>query len=208
MGISNRVFNDYFHVPKRFPRLPPQPLFALCELWPPGGSGCRALLKADAIVVLGCTPSSRLRRRVERGVQLYRQGVAPVVLLSGGGSGPEPEAEIMRRAASACGIPEATLLVEPNSQDTIGNARESAALLHARGWRTVALVSDRTHLPRAALLFRLAGIEVVGRSGVPSRSLVAEAAAAVREALALPLCLLRALVTGRETRRRRPMRGR
>jgi uncharacterized SAM-binding protein YcdF (DUF218 family) len=164
---------------------------------------------ADAIVVLGCAPSARLERRVARGVRLYRQGVAPtMMLLSGGGRGPEPEAEIMRRAALAYGVQPSALLVEPHSRDTLGNARESAVVLHARGWRAVALVSDRTHLPRAALLFRLAGVKVAARSGVRSGSLLAEAGAALREALALPPSLLRALVRGPATRRRAPMRGR
>lgn len=163
---------------------------------------------ADAIVVLGCAPSAALERRIERGVRLYREGVAPVLLTAGGGGGPEPEALIMRRAALARGVPATALVTEPNSRDTLGNARETAALLRSRGWRRIVLVSDRTHLPRAVLLFRLAGIEIVGRSGVRRRSPVREIAAAVREAMALPYSLLRALATGRENRHRRPNCGR
>jgi len=157
--------------------------------------GDKILLKADAIVVLGCRESLRLTRRIERGIQLHRKGAAPILLLSGGGSGAEPEAEIMRRAALAFGVPEAALLVEPNSRDTLGNARESAALLRARRWRKIVLVSDRTHLPRAALLFRLSGIEVAGCSGVRSRSALLEAGAVLREMAALPRSLFRALAT-------------
>jgi uncharacterized SAM-binding protein YcdF (DUF218 family) len=130
--------------------------------------------------------------------------VAPVMLLSGGGSGPEPEAEIMRRAAVARGVPDAALLLEPNARDTLGNARETAVLLHSRGWHKIVLVSDRTHLPRAGLLFRLAGIEVVGRSGVHPRSALQELAAAIREAMALPRSLLRASATARESRHQPP----
>jgi len=161
-----------------------------------------SLPKADAIVVLGCALSARLRRRVERGVRLCQEGVAPVLLLSGGGSGPVPEAEIMRRLALARGVPEAALLIEPNSRDTIGNARETAGLLRTHGLRSVVLVSDRAHLPRAALLFRLAGVEVAGRSGVRSPSLTKEIGAAIREMAALPWSLVRALVTGRGSRHR------
>jgi uncharacterized SAM-binding protein YcdF (DUF218 family) len=161
--------------------------------------------KADVIVVLGCPPSARLTRRIERGVQLYRQWVAPFVLMSGGGSGPEPEAEIMRRAALARGIPQAALLIESNSRDTLENARETATMLSARGWRKIVLVSDDTHLPRAAILFRLAGVEVVGRSGVHSNSHATEIGAAIREAIALPRSLVRALGTKRDQRPRRPM---
>jgi uncharacterized SAM-binding protein YcdF (DUF218 family) len=162
----------------------------------------RSLPKTDAIVVLGCKPAARLRRRVECGVRLYRKGVAPVLLLSGGGNGPEPEAEIMLRIALALGAPQAALLIEPNSRDTVGNARETAIVLRAHGLRSVVLVSDRAHLRRAALLFRLAGVAVVGRSGVRSPSLPREIVATIREMAALPCSLVRALITGRESGRR------
>jgi uncharacterized SAM-binding protein YcdF (DUF218 family) len=152
------------------------------------------LLKADAIVVLGCPPSARLQRRVERGVRLYRKAVAPVLLLSGGGRGKVPEAEIMRSAALSRGVPPAALLIEPNSRKTVDNARETAGLLHAHGLSTIVLVSDRTHLPRAAMLFRLAGVEILGRSGARSASLVKEIGAAIREAAALPWSLARAIL--------------
>jgi uncharacterized SAM-binding protein YcdF (DUF218 family) len=145
--------------------------------------------KADAIVVLGCKSSARRRRRVECGVRLCREGVAPVLLLSGGGSGPEPEAEIMLRIALAHGVPQAALLIEARSRDTLGNARETALLLRAHDLRTVVLVSDRTHLPRAALLFRVAGIVVAGQSGIRSPSLLTELGTAIREMAALPWSL-------------------
>ncbi len=149
--------------------------------------------QADAIVVLGCPPSARLRRRIECAVRLYREGAAPLLLLSGGGHGPKPEAEIMRLMALARGVRQAALLIEPHSRDTLGNARETAALLRAHGLRTVMLVSDRVHLPRAALLFRLAGVAIAGRSGVRSRSPLQEIGSAIREMAALPWSLARAL---------------
>jgi uncharacterized SAM-binding protein YcdF (DUF218 family) len=158
--------------------------------------------KADAIVVLGCKPSARLRWRVECGVRLYREGVAPILLLSGGGNGPKPEAELMRGIALAGGVPQAALLIEPNSRDTVGNAREAALLLRAHGLRTVVLVSDRAHLRRAAPLFRLAGVAIAGRSGLRAPSPLREAIAAIREMAALPCSLVHALLTGRESRRR------
>ena len=153
----------------------------------------RAPPPADAIVVLGCAAAGRLKRRLERGVRLYQDGAAPLLLLSGGGIGKVPEAETMRRMALARGIPKAALLIEPRSRDTIGNARECARLLRRRGLRSVILVSDRTHLPRAALLFRLAGLEIVGRSGVPAPALLSAAGAILREAAAMPWSLARAL---------------
>ena len=144
-------------------------------------------------MVLGCRPSARLRRRVGRGVQLWREGRAPVLLLSGGGRGPVPEAEIMRCLAMAGGVPPAALLIEPVSRNTLGNARQTARLLRAHGLRSVVLVSDRAHLPRAAMLFRLAGIAVTGRSGVRAGSLPGEIGQVLREAVVLPWSLAQAI---------------
>jgi uncharacterized SAM-binding protein YcdF (DUF218 family) len=147
---------------------------------------------ADAIVVLGCGARSRLARRVERGVGLYRADVAPLLVLTGGGRGPEPEAAAMRRLALAAAVPEAALLIEPHSRNTWENARESARLLRLRGLRRVVLVSDRVHLPRAALLFRRAGLNVAGRVGVRPPSPLWELGAVFREIAALPKSLYRA----------------
>jgi uncharacterized SAM-binding protein YcdF (DUF218 family) len=148
--------------------------------------------RADAIVVLGCRGSTALKRRLRIGIELFERGAAPLLVLSGGGSGPLPEAEIMRRAAIANGVPPTALLIDTVSRNTFENARETARLLSARGLGSALLVSDRVHLPRAALLFRLAGLRVAGRAAVPVRSLRRTASAALREILALPWSLLRA----------------
>ena len=131
--------------------------------------------------MLGYRGSARLTRRIDRGIKLFLGGAAPLLVLSGGGTGPVPEAEIMRQMALARGVPEAALLVEPESRDTVENAWQAARLLRPRGGRKVLLVSDRAHLPRAALLFRLAGLRVAGWVGVPPPSIRWEIAAIVRE---------------------------
>ena len=144
--------------------------------------------------MLGCRPPAGLTRRLNHGIHLFRAGAAPLLLLSGGGSGPVPEAEIMRRMAIARDVPEAALLVEPGSRDTVENAREAARLLRPRGGRFVLLVSDRVHLPRAALLFRLAGLRIAGWGAVPPPSFWWEARTTVQECVALPRSLVRTLL--------------
>ena len=144
--------------------------------------------------MLGCRSPAGLARRLDHGIRLFRAGAAQLLLLSGGGSGPVPEAEIMRRMALARGVPEAALLVEPESRDTVENAREVARLLRPRGGRSVLLVSDRVHLPRAALLFRLAGLRIAGWAGVPPPSFWWEARTTVQECTALPRSLVRTLL--------------
>jgi len=121
--------------------------------------------QAAAIVVLGAKilrdgrPSRAIERRVQAAVALYRAGVAPVLVLSGGGGRAVPEAEVMRDLALAAGIPDSALLVEPTSRNTLENATESARLLAARG-TSIVLVTDRYHALRARVLFRLVGLSV------------------------------------------------
>jgi uncharacterized SAM-binding protein YcdF (DUF218 family) len=146
------------------------------------------------VVVLGCRGAAGLTRRLDYGIRLFQAGAAPLLLLSGGGAGPVPEAEIMRQMALARGVPDSAILVEPGSRDTVENARESARLLRPRGGRWVLLVSDRAHLPRAALLFWLAGLRVAGWAAVPPPSILWEIDAVVRECIALPRSLARALL--------------
>jgi uncharacterized SAM-binding protein YcdF (DUF218 family) len=117
-----------------------------------------------------------------------------MLVLTGGGTGPVPEAELMRRIALARGVPEAALLVEPGSRDTVENAWETARLLRPRGGRLIFLVSDRAHLPRATLLFRLAGLRIAGCAGVAPPSILWEIDAVVRECIALPRSLARAFL--------------
>ena len=105
------------------------------------------------------------------GVGLYRDGAAPLLLMSGGGAGPATEASVMRDLAREAGVPEMAVLLETESRNTFENAAYTARVLRGMGKTRVVLVSDRMHLPRAARLFRRAGLEVLGVAGVPASSL-------------------------------------
>src|SRR2546423_15375016 len=82
---------------------------------------------ADAIVVLGCQlvsggrPSERLRRRVALGVGLYREGAAPLIVMSGGGAGASPVAAGMRALAREAGGPATARRLAKTTGSTIGN---------------------------------------------------------------------------------------
>jgi uncharacterized SAM-binding protein YcdF (DUF218 family) len=161
------------------------------------------LAGADAIVVLGCrvgpdgVPSAALIWRIDCAVRLIQEGAARLLVLSGGGVGPVPEAEIMRERALGWGVPEAALLIEPASRNTFENARETARLLGLRGLRSVLLVSHRIHLPRAILLFRYAGLKVVGWAAASPPSRTWEICAAIHELVALPASLMRSVLHAR-----------
>jgi uncharacterized SAM-binding protein YcdF (DUF218 family) len=101
--------------------------------------------------------------------------------------------------ALACGVPEAALLIEPTSRNTFENARETARLLREHGRLSILLVSDRAHLPRAALLFCLAGLRIAGWAGVRPGSRLLEVCAAAYEFAALPGSIARALLLRKRT---------
>ena len=153
--------------------------------------------RAQAIVVLGArlrpdgSPGSALSRRVAVGVALYRQGAAPLLLLSGGGGRVRAEADAMAEAALAAGVPRSALLIEARSANTVENAFLSAKLLAERDITAVLLVSERYHLHRARLLFDRAGLVVV--DGVaPPGDWREDWPMWLREGLALPRSLWRA----------------
>ena len=91
--------------------------------------------QADVIVGFGNFNTNIARRAAE----LYRQGLAPVVLFTGGlgrnteGLLPEPEAVRFARVAMECGVPEKAILLEPESTNTAENILFTRRLLEERG---------------------------------------------------------------------------
>lgn len=112
--------------------------------------------RADAIVVFGAgvysdgSPSLALEDRVRHGVRLYRRGVAPVVVMSGG----PDETPVMKRLAVAWGVPAEALELDPEGVNTYATLRN---LRH----RSVLAVSHYYHLARIKLAARRAGVRAV-----------------------------------------------
>ncbi len=120
------------------------------------------------IVVLcgGCRFSGQLSEatcaRVEYGVDLFRQGLAPRLILSGGRWAPHRPAcaPRMQSLALSLGMRPENILVEDRSSRTAENAREVARLLPAHGARAILLVTSPLHMRRAKLCFEKHGVEV------------------------------------------------
>jgi uncharacterized SAM-binding protein YcdF (DUF218 family) len=125
------------------------------------------LAPADAIVVLaagGVLPDGRLtdssRRRTAFGIDLYHDGLAPLLVLSGA---IQWRAESAARAALArrCGVPEAAILARATGHTTHEEIGALADLLRARNVRRVLLVTDGPHMRRAMGLLRATGLDVL-----------------------------------------------
>jgi uncharacterized SAM-binding protein YcdF (DUF218 family) len=127
----------------------------------------------DAIVVLGggihakgslrptAEPSSYSRNRTTCGVDLYQQGYAPTLVLTGGdgqvfGTDPQ-EAVEMKRWAVRLGVPESATKIDTEARNTYENATGTKRLL---GPASILLVSSASHLPRAVPVFTKLGFRV------------------------------------------------
>lgn len=112
-------------------------------------------------------PGPALLRRVGHAAALYAAGGVRAIIATGGPDGAAPtEARVMRDLLVAAGVPADAVIEEDRARNTLENALYSVAILRARGLGPVVVVSDRYHLPRALMLFRLLGCRVVG-SGPP-----------------------------------------
>lgn len=132
------------------------------------------LVKADAMFVLAGT---RLERPLEA-VDLFTEGYAPVIVLSPGR--PEPgerlvrrrgirfptDSELVRDAMIQMGIPAAAIVTSDGSVDnTAQEASMLRAMVQARGWRRVIVITSKYHTRRSAFAFRR-GLEGTGAQAV------------------------------------------
>ena len=128
---------------------------------------------SDAIVVLGSAqyngvPSSIFEARLEHALDLYEDGVAPVIVTVGGKAAGDAftEAEAGRDYLAAAGVPDDALLAVPEGVDTLESMQAVAAEFSDRDWHTAVLVTDPWHAMRAERMAEDAGIEA---SSSPTR---------------------------------------
>lgn len=119
-----------------------------------------------AVLVLGAaqyngTPSPVFRARLNRGAQLYDEGVAPMVVTVGGKQRGDAttEAEAGRRYLIDHGVPKGRVLAVAVGSDTLGSIDAVSSVLHARRIDSVVIASDPWHSLRARTMARDAGLE-------------------------------------------------
>jgi uncharacterized SAM-binding protein YcdF (DUF218 family) len=120
----------------------------------------------DAIVVLGAAqyngrPSPVLRARLDHALALYREGQAPVVIVTGGvGRGDTTsEAAVGRRYLIAHGVPPEAVIAQSDGRNTRASMNGVQQWLRERQLRRVLLVSDPFHMFRLRLEARRTAVE-------------------------------------------------
>jgi uncharacterized SAM-binding protein YcdF (DUF218 family) len=121
----------------------------------------KPLEHADVILVLA--GSSVYQERVRQAASIYKQGVAPKIVLTddgekGGWSQIEkrnpPFVELARSRLLAEGVPaEAIQIIKPNDSGTIHEARITREKARQENWKTVLLVTSAYHTRRALWSF-------------------------------------------------------
>ncbi|HEX6059687.1 MAG TPA: YdcF family protein [Gemmatimonadaceae bacterium] len=121
---------------------------------------------ADAIVVLGAAqyagrPSPVLRARLDHAVALWKRGLAPRLVLTGGtGVGDTTsEAAVSRRYVRRHGVPDSAILLENRGRTTSQSLHAVAGLLGETAPSSVVLVSDPFHSLRLAIIARRLGLD-------------------------------------------------
>jgi uncharacterized SAM-binding protein YcdF (DUF218 family) len=124
---------------------------------------------ADALVVMGAAqydgrPSPVFAARLDHAITLYREGVAPRLIVTGG----KAEGDRMTEAAAARayaidrGVARADILIEDEARTTLESIRGVARIMDAGGLGSAVFVSDRTHMLRVLRMATDAGIPAWG----------------------------------------------
>ena len=109
---------------------------------------------AGAICVFGAAeydgrPSPVFRARLDHALDLYRRGIAPLIITLGGEGGDQfSEGGVGEAYLMSKGVTEQDIIAETESRDTEESARRIAVIARANGLRRLVIVSDGTHLFR------------------------------------------------------------
>ena len=147
--------------------------------------------KADVIAIFGAAeyagrPSPVYRARLDHGYELFRQGMAPMVITTGGAAQDPDFSEggvgkdyLLRR-----GVPELALISETQGSDTAQSAARVANIMRVNGMHSCIAVSDAYHVFRIRALLEHEGVqaELAPRPESRPRHVLERFTAVMREA--------------------------
>src|ERR1700730_10399551 len=124
---------------------------------------------ADIILVLGAAeyrgkPSPVLRARLDHALALYKKGLAPRILTTGGAGG-DPvytEGAVGRSYLVSQGVPSEAIVVEPEGGTTVYSTAAAAEIMRRMGLKSCVVVSDGYHIFRVKKMLEFRGLTVYG----------------------------------------------
>jgi uncharacterized SAM-binding protein YcdF (DUF218 family) len=137
---------------------------SLFQVWSTGRSQHQG--SVDAIVVMGAAqydgrPSPQLQARLDHVVELWNQGVAPTVIVTGGNQPGDrfTEAESSTNYLVEQGVPAAVIIAEDTGHSSWESLQNVASLARERGITRIVLVSDPYHTLRVRLMAEELGFQ-------------------------------------------------
>lgn len=124
------------------------------------------LKRVDAIVVVSGGDNNA---RIEKGVELYKEGWAPILMYSGAAAeGDVSNAKAMQNISVKMGVPVSDIIIEEDSKTTLENASFSAKIINEKGFRSIILVTSPYHQRRTFEQFKkeLPDLEIINQSAV------------------------------------------
>lgn len=135
----------------------------LFQVWNTGRSDHSS--PVDAIVVMGAAqydgrPSPQLQARLDHVVELWNEGLSPLVVVTGGNRPGDrfTEAESSRRYLIEAGVPDGAIVGEDEGTSSWESLQNVAARADEWGVRSVILVSDPFHSLRIRLMAEELGL--------------------------------------------------
>ena len=123
---------------------------------------------ADVIVVFGAAeyrghPSPVLKARIDHALELYRRGLAPHIITTGGHGGDREftEGEVGRSYLARNNVPSEMVLVEGEGDTTMESAAAVAEIMDRMRMRSCIVVSDGYHIYRVKKMLEERGIRAL-----------------------------------------------
>jgi uncharacterized SAM-binding protein YcdF (DUF218 family) len=96
-----------------------------------------------------------LTARLQHAADLYREGVAPVVIVTG----PRRDAAVQRYELMVHGVPSRDIVAFGTGSDTVGSLQVVAGVMRDLGWSAATVVTDPAHAARAQATASALGID-------------------------------------------------
>ena len=112
-----------------------------------------AAMQSDVLIVLG--DDNYAADRAAHATELYRMGIAPIIVASGRALRPYAGiSEMMERDLESHGVPAASIVkFSHRGENTREEAEALAGLIAGRGWKRVLIVTSNYHARRARFIF-------------------------------------------------------
>jgi len=153
-SVKNKAADDIAYIVTGEVKINPASLNALQQF------------EADCILVLGAgikdeeTPSDMLKDRPDVGIELYRQGIAPKLLLSGDNGQVEyNEIHVMLNYAKNAGVPAEDIFCDHAGFSTYDSMHRAGSIFNAE---RVIVVTQEYHESRALYIGKKLGLDVMG----------------------------------------------